>query len=141
MRRIRRHLTPGLALGVVAIVVALAGTSVALPGKNSVDAGDLKKNSVAKTEVAKNAIGSEELGGVTTTAVSVGVPSGTNGELTATCPSGQAIGGGVKWDNPNVQNDNTVNESYLSGNGWYARGENQSGVDRTLTVEVYCLGV
>src|SRR5688500_7382727 len=118
MKRISRHVTSTLALRCVAVVAALVGTTVALPLNDSADVNHLKYNTVAKTEVAKNAIGSEELGGVTTTAVSVGVPSGTNGELTSTCLAGQVIGGGVKWDNSNVQNDNTVNESYLSGNGW-----------------------
>lgn len=129
MRGSRKYAAPGLVLGVIAIVIALTGSSIALPGKNSVDQGDLKKNSVGASEVE----------GFNTTAVSTQVPSGQNRELTAICSGGQAISGGVKWDNPFVANDNTVNESYLSGNGWYARGENQSGNTRTLTVEVYCL--
>jgi len=129
MERIRNQLSPGLALGVIAIVVALAGTSMALPGKNSVDKGDLKKNSV----------GASEVGAFSTATQSVPVPSGKNAEVTAICSNGQIVSGGVKWDNPNVQNDSRINESYLSGNGWYGRGENQSGNARTLTVEAYCL--
>lgn len=36
----------GLVVGVVALVVALAGSAIALPGTNTVDSGDIKNGSV-----------------------------------------------------------------------------------------------
>jgi len=46
MRTIRSKVSPGVVLGVIAILIALSGTSIALPGKNTVDSGDIKKNAV-----------------------------------------------------------------------------------------------
>jgi hypothetical protein len=53
-----RRLNPGTIIGVVALVFALAGSAAALPGKNKVDANDLKKNSV-KTKALKTGAVSE----------------------------------------------------------------------------------
>jgi hypothetical protein len=129
MKTVRRHFTPGLVIGLIALIAATSGSAVALKGSNTVDKGDLKKNSV----------GSVELGALVTGTTTVTLASGASGEATAICPSGQAVGGGIKWDNPNVGANTWVLESYLSGNGWYARGENDSPTNHVLTVEVYCL--
>jgi hypothetical protein len=129
MTKLRRHLSPGLVVGVIALIAATSGSAVALSGKNGVDKGDLKKNSV----------GSSELDALTTSSVAIPVASGAFAEGTANCPSGQAVAGGVKWDNLAVGSNTWVLESYLSGNGWYIRGENDSPTDHVMTVEVYCL--
>ena len=129
MKILRKHLSPGLVIGLIALIAAMSGSAMALSGKNTVDKGDLKKNSV----------GASELGVFTTGSVSVTVASGAAAEGTASCPNGQAVAGGVKWDNPNVGANTWVLESYLSGNGWYARGENDSPSNHVMTIEVYCL--
>jgi hypothetical protein len=48
-----RRPSPSLVISIAALVVALAGTAVALPGKKLIDKNDLKKN-VVKTKTIKN---------------------------------------------------------------------------------------
>ena len=43
-------------LGVVAIFIALGGTAAALPGKNTVDSGDIKKGQVKTRSLGKAAV-------------------------------------------------------------------------------------
>jgi hypothetical protein len=40
----------------VALIAAMSGTAVALPGKNKVDSGDLKKGAVKSSDIGKNAV-------------------------------------------------------------------------------------
>lgn len=62
MRSIRRRLPgPGVVIAVVALVAALAGTAVALPGKNTVTSGDIKANAVKAKDIAANAVGGSEV--------------------------------------------------------------------------------
>ncbi len=53
MKRLRKLPSPALVLSIVALVAAISGVAAALPGKNSVDSGDIKNNSV-KTGDVKN---------------------------------------------------------------------------------------
>lgn len=53
--------SPAAAIAVVALVFAMVGGAIALPGKNKVDSGDLKKGSVTKKAIAKNAVTSKAL--------------------------------------------------------------------------------
>lgn len=121
---------PGVILGMVAIVIALAGTSIALPGKNKVDGNDLKANTA----------GAKALKATTTAATNVALPGNSAVDGIATCPAGtQVIAGGGKIDNAAVGEQQFTLESYMSGNGWYVRVGNSGGAPRTLTVEAYCL--
>ena len=43
----------GVVIGVVALVAALSGSAIALPGANSVDKGDIKKNAVSAKKALK----------------------------------------------------------------------------------------
>ena len=57
MARIRQQRpSPGLFVAVIALVVALGGLAVALPGKNNVDKNDLKKGAVTKKAIKKGAV-------------------------------------------------------------------------------------
>jgi hypothetical protein len=51
-----RRPTPAMAIAFVALLVALSGTAVALPGKNSVDSGDIKNKQVKSKDLANNAV-------------------------------------------------------------------------------------
>jgi hypothetical protein len=42
-------------------VAALSGTAVALPGKNSVDSGDIKRGAVKRSDIGKNAVTSPKV--------------------------------------------------------------------------------
>jgi len=58
----RRLPSPGLVVAIVALVAALAGTAVALPGKNSVDGNDLRKNVVKTKNLRNKSVTASKLG-------------------------------------------------------------------------------
>jgi hypothetical protein len=51
-----RRPTPAMAVAFVALLAALSGTAVALPGTNSVDSGDIKNRQVKGKDLANNAV-------------------------------------------------------------------------------------
>jgi hypothetical protein len=51
-----RRPTPAMIVAFVAFVAALSGTAAALPGKNSVDSGVIKKAAVKKSDIDKNTV-------------------------------------------------------------------------------------
>jgi hypothetical protein len=61
LRHFKRRPSPAMAVAFVALLAALSGTAVALPGKNTVDSGDLKKNAVKNADIAKNAVNSKKV--------------------------------------------------------------------------------
>jgi hypothetical protein len=56
MRRFARRPSPAMAVAFIALLAALSGTAVALPGKNTVDSGDIKKGAVKRSDLGKNAV-------------------------------------------------------------------------------------
>ena len=59
---LRSHATYANVVTTLALILFVAGgAAMALPGKNSVDANDLKKNSVKARAIAKNAVRSSEI--------------------------------------------------------------------------------
>lgn len=62
MRRSFRHRpTPSMAIGLVALFVALSGTAVALPGKNRVDKNDYKSSSIGTRAIANNSVRTQDI--------------------------------------------------------------------------------
>jgi hypothetical protein len=63
MRRtvLNRWPTPGTAIALVALFVALSGTAVALPGKGSVRSDDLRRGSVGTRAIANNSVRSSDI--------------------------------------------------------------------------------
>jgi hypothetical protein len=49
-----RRPTPAMAVAFIALLAALSGTAVALPGTNSVDSGDIKNNAVKTKDIKNN---------------------------------------------------------------------------------------
>jgi hypothetical protein len=132
MRKLWRRPSPALIVGCIALVVALAGTSFALPGRDTVDRNDLKENSV----------GARALKSVQLTTAQVNVDAGQYGEATASCrPSQQLLGGGADWNNAAVNEFTALldNGPTADGTGWHARGQNGFTQTRTLTVTALCL--
>lgn len=52
----RRRPSAAMLVAFVALIAALSGTAVALPGKNTIDSGDIKKAAVKASDIAKNAV-------------------------------------------------------------------------------------
>jgi hypothetical protein len=122
MRQMIARQGAGIAIGVVALVVALTGTSIALPG------------------LGKNTVGAKELDVVTPRTATAALPSSGYGEATAACAKReQLLGGGVAVDNANVNEFTAVLESGPEGNGWHARMQNGGVNERTMTVTALCL--
>ena len=58
--RITSHLRRNV-LAVAALFIVLGGTAVALPGKNSVDSGDIRNKTVKTKDIAKQAVTEKKL--------------------------------------------------------------------------------
>jgi hypothetical protein len=56
LRHFKRRPSPAMAVAFVALLAALSGTAVALPGKNTVDKNDIRKNAVRGKNIVKNAV-------------------------------------------------------------------------------------
>ena len=122
MQTIRKHMSPGIVLGIIAIVIALTGTSI------------------AAIKLKANTVGAKQLKPITTASTNVALPGHSAVEGIANCPTGSdVISGGGKIDNATVGENQFTLESYKSGNGWYVRVGNSGNDSRTLTVEAYCL--
>jgi hypothetical protein len=61
-RWLSRRPSPAMAVAFIALLAALSGTAVALPGKNTVDSGDIKKGAVKTSDIAKNSIRGANVG-------------------------------------------------------------------------------
>jgi len=65
MRRLKsfkRLPSPAAVIGILALILALSGVAVALPGKNSVATKDLKKNAVTAAKLKNGAVTGPKLG-------------------------------------------------------------------------------
>ena len=58
---IPRRPSPAMALAFVALLAALSGTAIALPGKNSVQSNDIKRNAITSPKIKKNAVRSSDI--------------------------------------------------------------------------------
>jgi hypothetical protein len=56
-----RRPSPAMAVAFAALLAALSGTAVALPGKNTVDSGDIKKNAVRSADIKNGAAGTKDI--------------------------------------------------------------------------------
>src|SRR5262245_12752383 len=62
LSRFRRLPSPAAVIAIVALVFAVSGVAVALPGKNSVGTKDIKKNAVTAAKVKDGAITTAKIG-------------------------------------------------------------------------------
>jgi hypothetical protein len=54
LSRLRSHVSPALVISLIALFVAIGGVAGALPGKNTIDSGDIKKNAVKSPDIKNN---------------------------------------------------------------------------------------
>jgi len=147
--RLRRP-SPGTILGLLALMVALGGTAAAnLPGRGSVNSGDIKNGAVKaidiKTgavlaeELASGAVQDEELGTIVARVDVTALGDGVSGTAEASCLAGEKLIGGGGHFQSNVA-DAALRGSYPStgGNGiipldggtfdaWAVTGQNVAG--------------
>ncbi|MGA6947366.1 MAG: hypothetical protein WBZ00_06380, partial [Solirubrobacterales bacterium] len=126
MSSIRKYTSPGLVLGVVAIVIALAGTSLAGDKTRTHPAGSVKQSIKTLPAVQQLSI----------------PPQSTNEgkvEATVNCPSGygQVVGGGATFASGTpLTVDARLIESGPNpqGHGWHVRYDNDQNTARSATV-------
>jgi hypothetical protein len=56
-----RRPSPAMVVAFISLLAAVGGTAVALPGKNTVDSGDLKKGAVKRADIARNAVNGKKV--------------------------------------------------------------------------------
>lgn len=119
--RLRRP-SPAMIVGIVAIVVATAGTSVA-----AINLSKLSDGAKDKT------VG---VGKLTYVTVSQAIPANTTVPVSANCPTGlKVIGGGIKWTTlPAI--DTVTTDSHPAAAGW--AGHVYSGINNTATTTAIC---
>lgn len=162
--------TPALIVALVALFAAMSGAAVALPGKSTVDSGDivnetikskdvkdgkLKTQDVQDETLTRDDLGStsvraDELGGIHThsNSTSVGGVGASNGfyqtdSTTATCGAGeQVISGSGHWSGEAANEELFLSEIVVShgSNAVTVKGGNDSGNTRTLVAVAHCMG-
>lgn len=93
-----RRPSPAMAVAFVALLAALSGTAVALPGVNVVDSGDIRNNSVRSNDLRNNNVLSRDIrnGGVAgrdvrdNTLTGTDVNEGTLGQVPSAATAGSA---------------------------------------------------
>jgi hypothetical protein len=129
MQWIRTHLSFANAISMIALFVALGGTSIAAVSlsKNSVGSAQVKKNSLKAADIGRNAVGASEIRSNSVRGGDVG--DGSIGSLDI---GDNAIGGGELGDNAvgsGELRDNSVGSSELGDNsvGSGELGDNSVG--------------
>jgi hypothetical protein len=147
---LRRHLTPGNAVAMAALMVALGGTGVAAStlANGSVTSSKIANSAVTSAKIAPGTLDASDfqpnvLGGVSAAKVTVitgtpvNVPALSAGtSATATCPAGQrAISGGF-----NVGSFASVDATgpTADGLGWSVTAET-GGVAASIFATVVCV--
>ena len=116
MSRIKRHVSPGLVLGVIAIVIALGGSAIA---------------------VKASKVGGKDLKTLKTRTATVTINPNTSGQAIALCQGKEKfISGGTRFS---VTQGAGVDFAHKEGNGYLARGFNFLATPVVLTTEAYCI--
>jgi hypothetical protein len=139
--RIREHIRHNL-WGITAVFIALGGTAAALPGKNTVDSGDIKKGQVKTRDLANSSVTSpkvadDALTGDDVDESSLRIPAQAIPEqaIPASLPPSGSAGGDLsgEYPNPEVREAGLATGGDLSGSldaaaiGTNAIGQAESG--------------
>lgn len=82
-----------LAVSIIAVILAVTGTSIALPGKNTVNSGDIKKNAVKSSDVKNNGVTGTDVNEATLDGVTAGNVHAA--EIPGGCTTASAQTGGI----------------------------------------------
>lgn len=139
MNRVKRHLSPGLIVGLIALVVATTGSAVA---------GLKGSNSVGKDDIAKGVVGGFDLKAPKIDTAVVVTPGGMGAQgpykATARCRSGTRIVNGgffISPDSDETTRGTEIAASYQDGNGWTVRWQKTNNAEATYTVGAHCIGL
>lgn len=140
-----RQPSPALVVSSLALFIALAGTGIALPGKNKIDHNDLQRHVVHTGKIHNGAVRGSKLARIIETKESFTMASEGIDAASSSCPAGtRVIGGGFDTgEEPPVEvvasGRVAVLRSRRDGNGWEVWFANHSGATINATVLAYCL--
>ena len=150
LRKLKEHAgIAALTVAVMALVVALTGIAVAIPGKNTVNSGDVKDDSLKGADINESTLAlptptptpTPSLNVVQRTATLGPIPSGQSDDAVASCVgSEKAVGGGIAVEsNDRGRIDGSRPELNAQGvpNGWHVFVGNNTG--GTVQYQVYVL--
>ncbi|MQA74188.1 MAG: hypothetical protein GEU88_07605 [Solirubrobacterales bacterium] len=109
---------------------------------NAISTNKVANDAIDAAKIQANAVGSSELGPLVTRTNTVSIADNQSLFVTADCNAGeQAISGGAVWEGVAGTSNPArfLVHTFMSGNGWGARGTNLSGAARDFSVEAYCL--
>lgn len=85
--------SPSFVLAAIALFVALSGAAIALPGKNTVDSGDIRKNAVKSSDIAKGAVRSADIRNGQVAGSDLGANSVNGGKIAANSVNSSDVAG------------------------------------------------
>jgi hypothetical protein len=150
-----------LVVAVVALSVALVGTSFAGGGKvtsnklankavttkklaaKAVTEGKLADSAVTSIKLANGAVVSGKLANIQAVQKNLHIAANSNAADTVDCPAGTTvISGGGAYIVTSANTDIQIRSSFRSGNGWRVAVKNNDGGagGQDYTIEAYCLG-
>jgi hypothetical protein len=103
MHRFPRRPSPAMAVAFIALLAALSGTAVALPGRNTVDSGDIGRGAVKRADIGRNAVNGGKVANNSLTGADA-----RNDSLTGTDIQESSLG--------TVPSANTANSAAQAGN-------------------------
>lgn len=136
---LRRQNRPGILIAIIALVVAVSGTSYAvsrLP-KNSVGSAQIKNGAVSTPKLASTA--AARIAGLTYRKFVFTADAHTGGVAAITCPSGlTAIGGGLETPHTG---QSFLLDSHPTATGWELAAANSGDSSESLTAYAICAKV
>ena len=130
--RVSRHIRANV-VGYLALFVALSGTAMALPGKNTVDSGDIINGEVQKKDIGAGQVETEEVADESLGSADIGGLGG--GDITNGALSGDDFGtnsiGGAKID------ESTLGQVPAATVGGYGRSINTNGCNPSSETRRY----
>jgi hypothetical protein len=123
MRRLyARRPTPAMAVAFIALLAALSGTAVALPGTNTVDSGDIKRGAVKRSDIGRNAVNGSKIASGAVRSSDVG-----NDSLTGTDVNESTLG--------EVPSASTANTATTANNSNQLGGVSLRGLSQWVLVD------
>ncbi len=145
-RLFSRTPSPALVVAFIALLAALSGTAVALPGKGTVDSGDLKRGAVKRSDIARNAVNSAKVknGSLLAADFKPGqLPAGPRGEKGDKGDQGEKGDKGAKGDKGDPGDAGTaVAYATITSTGQVlagrSKGITQANIDQDTVVGMVC---
>ncbi len=109
MHRFIRRPSPAMAVAFIALIATLSGTAIALPGRNSVDSGDLRRGSVKTAKIANGAVTNPKVRNRTLTGAKLRNGTLTGNKVRADTLTGANINESTLGQVPSANTANTAN--------------------------------